>query len=110
MAWRVRSHREKSRHPHPDAVVEAQLQRILSLRKLVALKEELAARDYEEIRQLRHKFRKRILVDGHGAQACLKQANSLQEEVKVLADEIARAHDEIAALTRELNETDLAWL
>ena len=110
MAWRLRSRTEKSRQPHPDPVVEAQLQRILSLRKLVALKEELAARDYREIRQLRRKFRKRIIIDSDAAQACLKQADALKQEVQVLADEIARAHDEIAALARELNETDLAWL
>lgn len=110
MTWRLRPRPEKSRQPHPDPVVEAQLQRILSLRNLVALKEELAARDYKEIRLLRRKFRKRIIIDGDAAQACLRQADALQAEVKVLADEIVRAHDEIAALTRELNETDLAWL
>ena len=50
------------------------------------------------------------IIDSDAAQACLKQADALKQEVQVLADEIARAHDEIAALARELNETDLAWL
>jgi hypothetical protein len=98
MVWKSRSRSEKSRQPHPDPMVETQLQRILSLRKLVALKEDLTARDYEEMRQLRRKFRRRIALDGLSAKACLQQADALQQEVKVLADEIARAHDEIAAL------------
>ena len=97
-----------ARKSHPDARVEVELQRIISLRKVIARKEDLLARDHEQIDALRHTTTRHPTWDGHGDRK--RQIQALLDETQVLDAEVAKLHDDIAARVSILADTDLAYL
>lgn len=96
------------RQPHPDARIEAELQRVISLRRAVARKETLLDKDHRDIGVMRRKLRH----DGASGSAPMwaAHAEELQSEAAGLEAEIAKLHDEIAERISRLDDSDLAWL
>lgn len=96
------------RKPHPDARIEAELQRIISLRKAVTRKEELLARDHQQIAGMRERLSRRPTWDA--AKPVKQQIADLLEETQTLELQVAQLHDDIADRIGKLDDTDLAWL
>lgn len=105
---RRRTLASEPRRPHPDARVETELQRIISLRKVIARKEDLLAEDQQRISALRRAMVSNAGYDGNKDRQA--QVRLLLEETQTLDTEIARLHDDIAARVDALTDTDLAWL
>jgi Mg2+ and Co2+ transporter CorA len=89
---------QHARNPHPDARIEAELQRIISLRKAVTRKEELLASDHEQIAGMRERVSRRPTWD------------AAQPVTQTLELQITQLHDDIAARIAKLDDADLAWL
>lgn len=96
------------RKPHPDARVEVELQRIISLRKVIARKEDLLASDHKQLDALRDTVTRHPTWDGHTRRQ--QQIRTLLDETQVLDAEVAKLHDDIAARVSVLTDTDLAYL
>jgi predicted nucleic acid-binding Zn-ribbon protein len=96
------------RQPHPDARVEAEFQRILSLRKAVARKEEQLSQNQANIAHIRNMTTRHPGYDGHALR--LRQIEALQREIPGLEAEVVRLHDEIAERIAAITDTDLAYL
>ena len=96
------------RRPHPDPRVEAELQRIISLRKAIARKEDLAARNHDQIAALRETVAKHPTWSGHLDRQ--EQIVTLLEETGDLDAEVTGLHDEIAKRITALSDTDIAYL
>jgi Mg2+ and Co2+ transporter CorA len=99
---------QPARNPHPDARIEAELQRIISLRKAVTRKEELLASDHEQIAGMRERVSRRPTWDA--AQPVKQQIADLLAETQTLELQITQLHDDIAARIAKLDDADLAWL
>lgn len=97
-----------ARRPHPDARVEAELQRIISLRTAIARKEDLAARNHEQITALRQMVAKHPTWDGLKERKT--QIAALLAETDGLDRDVTGLHDEIAKRIAALSDTDVAYL
>ena len=96
------------RRPHPDARIESELQRIISLRDAIARKEDLAAANHQQVTALRGTVAKHpAWVSTRQRQ---EQIDTLLNETDDLDDEITELHDEIAKRITALSDTDLAYL
>jgi hypothetical protein len=99
-----------ARSPHPDARIEAELQRIISLRSSLARQEEEAAHaTAEAVRADRHAGR----VESHGVPVSHRYAQRAQELRAIAAQaeaEIISIHAEIAKRIAALSDDDLLWL
>jgi uncharacterized small protein (DUF1192 family) len=108
------------RRPHPDARIEAELQRIISLRATVARKESLIGQYQTEIDKLHAQLRTvsdrnmHGTLYGGGLKAHVlpleQRVGSLQGEMRNLETEVGQVHDEIGKHIAELNDADLAYL
>jgi hypothetical protein len=96
------------RKPHPDAQVESELQRILSLRRAIGRKESLIRQDAEDLRKIRTVIRRYAGADFNRARKA--DADVLVGEMASLEAEVTKLHDEIAARVSTLHDSDLAWL
>jgi chromosome segregation ATPase len=114
-----RSKEPPPRRPHPDARIEAELQRIISLRSTAARKESLIGGYGAEIGrlhdQLRTASRKNMddnLYGGFRAniEPIERRIASIQGEIRKLEAEVGQVHDEIGKRIELLNDTDLAYL
>jgi hypothetical protein len=99
---------ERPRDPHPDPRIEAQLQRILSIRRMIAGKHELIDQDREQIASLRAKVEKHPQFDRAKYQR--EQIGALLGEVGKTEAEILKLHDEIGARLDEISDADLTAL
>ena len=97
-----------AREPHPDPRIEAQLQRILSERRMIAGKEELIERDRAEIAMLRAVITKHPNWDGLKRRQ--DQVAVLLAEIHATEAEILRLHDEIEARIDKISDPDLTAL
>jgi hypothetical protein len=92
----LRRRRQPAREPHPDPRVEADLQRIISMRAAVARKEQAAAAaSIEAVNAERQSAR----ISYHGKGSCAAyadRAKDLRETADKAEDEITLLHDEIA--------------
>jgi len=99
-----------ARRPHPDARIEAELQRIISLRSSIARQQEAAAHAAAEaVRADRQAGR----VEQHGALHSDRYAQRAQELRAIAAQaeaEITSIHEEIAKRIAALGDDDLLWL
>ena len=98
------------RRPHPDARIEAELQRIISLRSSIARQEEAAAHAAAEAERA---DREAGRVEKHGTQHADGYAQRAQEFRAIAAQaeaEITAMHDKIANRIAALNDDDLLWL
>jgi predicted nucleic acid-binding Zn-ribbon protein len=111
MAGIFRRRHAPPRQPHPDPRMEARLQRIVALRESAARKGDLSRQYAGEIGKLSKGYRNRAF-NGYPASAgdLERRLNALQGELRQVEAEIGRIHDEIAARTAELSDTDLAYL
>lgn len=108
------------RRPHPDARVEAELQRIISLRATAARKETLAGQYQSEIGTLHDQLREVSRKNMNGSlcgggltanvQPLERRVAGLQGEMRKLEAEVGQVHDEIGKRIEQLNDTDLAYL
>jgi hypothetical protein len=105
---RKRAIEPPARKPHPDPRIEAELQRIISLRKTVARKEELLAGDHLQITRMRERLSRRPTWDA--ATPVRQQIDGLLAETQTLEREVTQLHDDIAGRIAKLDDTDLAWL
>ena len=106
--FRRRREQASPRQPHPDARVEAELQRILSLRAVIARKEALLASDHVQVTDLRRKVF--LHPNWDDAPAWRTMIAALQEEAEQVEAEVAKLHDEIATRIGKIDDSDLAWL
>lgn len=97
-----------AREPHPDPRIEARLQRILSLRKIIAGKEALVERDRAQITSLRATIAKHPSWDGL-RQRKTQVTELLREIIEVEAD-ILKLHDDIEERLGEISDMDLTAL
>lgn len=96
------------RHPHPDARVEAELQRILALQRAVGRQEQLIEQNLDEIRALRVRARTTgYRTDGREFE---KLARGLVAENAEVEAAIGDLHNQIDERVTKLTETDLAYL
>ena len=96
------------RRPHPDARIETELQRILSLRKAIARKEALLDGDQAQLATLRATVAKHPTWDGHYLRQ--RQIETLLAEIAPLEAEVAKLHDEIAERVGRIDDADLTYL
>jgi hypothetical protein len=96
------------RKPHPDARIEAELQRIISLRKVIARKEAQLEQNAEGIERIRNVMRGNSGSAWNSPRA--READALQRESAQLEAEVTKLHDEIAERIAARDDTDLAWL
>lgn len=100
-----------SRGPHPDPRMEARLLRIVALRESAARKEALSRQYADEIGELSKAYRKQAGLGERASAADMEtRLKDLQQEARQLESEIGAVHEEIAARTAELSDTDLAYL
>ena len=100
-----------ARRPHPDPRVEAELQRIISLRKAIARKEADLGQIQAMVAKLRDSARQNPNTDttcGEGGR--LDQIRDYQRETEDLEAGVAGLHDEIAKRITALSDTDIAYL
>lgn len=95
------------RQGHPDARIEAEFQRIVSLRRDVARKEAELDAAPAEIDDLR---RTAVYYGGATAKTCTTQADALEARLPVLATEIQELHDQIAKAIEPFADDDLLFL
>jgi hypothetical protein len=99
-----------ARRPHPDPRIEAELQRIISLRSSIARQEDAAAHaTAEAVRADRQAGR----VEQHGPHHSDHYAQRAQKLRAIAAQaeaEITSIHDEIAKRIAALSDDDLLWL
>jgi chromosome segregation ATPase len=121
-----REKKKAARTPHPDARVEAELQKILMLRRLAGGYEtqikhntSLVLRDaqYAISDAVRDHGRNSEDIDHisaeqmkHVIEASERRITKAEERVTGLRGELRRVHDEIAELIAKLPDTDLAFL
>jgi hypothetical protein len=119
MSFLRRSKEPPPRRPHPDARIEAELQRIISLRSTAARKESLIGEYGAEIGrlhdQLRAASRKNMDNNLYGGflaniDPLERRVASLQGEMRKLEAEVGQVHDEIGKRIELLSDTDLAYL
>lgn len=96
------------REPHPDPIIEAQLQRILAMQAGVGRLTDLTGQYAREIRHLHDAAEdetstKRI-------EAYLKEAEALHHRILETEESISRTSKQIAELTAELSATELSYL
>ena len=96
------------REPHPDPRIEAQLQRILSIRTMITGKEALVARDRDEIARMRATMAKHPNREGHHRRR--EQIEALQAEIADAEAEVLKLHDDIEARLGEIADADLTAL
>jgi hypothetical protein len=96
------------RKPHPDAVIEAELQRIISLRRAVERKEALLGHDAEDLRKIREVMRRNAGSEFNPGRKI--DTDVLIAEMAALEAEVVKLHDEIAARMSAIHDSDLAWL
>jgi cell division protein FtsB len=95
------------RQGHPNARIEAEFQRIVSLRRDIARKEAELDAAPAEIDDLR---RTAVHYGGATAKTCTAQANALEARLPVLATEIQELHDQIAKAIEPFDDDDLLFL
>lgn len=103
----IRRH-PRPRRPHPDARVESELQRIISLRNAVARKENQLESNDDNLRRLRNIMRANSGSDYTGER--IAQIDGLQQDSARLEAEIIALHDEIAARVAKIDDIDLVFL
>jgi hypothetical protein len=96
------------RQGHPNARIEAEFQRIDSLRRDVARKETELDAAQLEIPRLRRKGGKNW--DPDKAKVARRQADALEARLPVLAAEITELHDQIAKAIEPFDDDDLLFL
>jgi len=116
----LRRHREPPpRKPHPDARIEAELQRIISLRGSAARKEAQIGQYGAEVAKLHDQLRtassKSMTGNLYGGltanvQPLERRVAALQGEMRKLEAEVGQVHDEIGKRIEQLHDTDLAYL
>ena len=100
--------RERAREPHPDPRIEAELQRILSLRLMISGKEALIVRDHEQVASLRARLARHPHWNAASYQR--EQVDRLLEEIGGIEAEILTLHDEIKARLDLISDVDLTAL
>jgi DNA repair exonuclease SbcCD ATPase subunit len=117
MRFHRRDRKNPSRKPHPDPVVETQLQRIISLQQNITTKREQITSYTDKIAALLEQ--NRYLTTRHPAywhehQQMIavndKRVTGLQDEIRRLEADIDATHQAIIKLEAELDPTDLAFL
>lgn len=103
-----RKEQARAREPHPDARIEAQLQRILSIRAMIADKEALAAQTRTQIQDLQEKLARH--PQWSRARYQQDQIERLLEATDALEAEILELHDQIEARLGEISDVDLTAL
>lgn len=98
----------RPREPHPDPRIEAKLQRILSLRKMVADKEALVGQDHQQVTSLRAKIEAHPNWDRASYQR--EQIERLLDEIGEMEAEIRNLHDEIETRLAGIDDMDLTAL
>jgi hypothetical protein len=96
------------REPHPDPRIEAELQRVISLRKAVARKEAQLDANDRNLRRVRATMRANSGSENNGRRA--DEADAIRQDSAGLEAEIMALHDEIAARIGKMDDADLAWL
>jgi hypothetical protein len=104
----ARKPRETPREPHHDPRMELQLQRILSLQKMIRDKEDLISRDHEQVRLLRETVAKHPVWNG--TEERQDQIVLLLAEIKDVEAEILTLHAEIESRAGDISDIDLAAL
>ena len=97
-----------ARQGHPNPRIEAEFQRIVSLRRDIARKEAELDYAHAKIRELRE------LAARHpsygSAKPATKQADAMEARLPVLASEITELHDQIAKAIEPFDDEDLLFL
>ena len=96
------------RRPHPDARTEAELQRIISLRRAVTRKEAQLDANDGNLKSIRNTMRANSGSAYNTSRA--READALQRESAQLGAEVIKLHDEIAERVGRIDDADLAWL
>jgi hypothetical protein len=100
--------RKRGREPHPDPVIELQLQEILDLRASIGRRAELIEQYREEIGDLHEEAR---LEDKTARIKILyERADQLDGKIRVLEGEIEPVHERIRELEGKMSPDDLAFL
>lgn len=102
--------RARERRPHPDPRIEAELQRIISLRRQIGRYEESAATAAREASEADRQSRR---VSYHGPQTAAGYVGRAEDLRKVAAEadeKITALHEEIAKRISALSDEDLLWL
>jgi len=95
------------RQEHPNARIEAEFQRIDSLRRDVARKETELDAAPAEIGRLR---RKAVFEGGHTGKMCTTQADALERRLPELTTQIQGLHDQITKAIEPFDDDDLLFL
>jgi hypothetical protein len=105
-----RRHREPpSRRPHPDPAVETELQRIISLQRAAARKEDEMDQLQGNINMLNTAMRRDPgAFDSNNDRR--KQLSLHKSRISELEADVFRIHDEIASRLRPISEDDRAYL
>jgi chromosome segregation ATPase len=96
------------RLPHPDPRVEAELQRIISLRRALDRREAQLDADTDSVRILRRRLRRD--ADAGEVPQWQQQIADLREEIERLEAEVAGLHDQVEKRIGTLDDTDLTYL
>lgn len=99
--------RREARRPHPDPLVEAGLQRVITFRRMAAAKEEQVRHDRWQIRKLDRAARRQRGIDLSGREHL---ADTLRREVRELEQDVIELHDAIAEQVNALEPDHLLWL
>lgn len=98
----------QQRRPHPDARIEAEMQRIISLRRAIARKETQLDENDNNLRRICKEMRINS-GSAHNPERAA-EADNIRSDSASLEAEVAKLHDEIAERIGRLEDTDLAWL
>lgn len=106
MTWFRR--KPPARQPHPDARIEAELQRVLALQRSAARTEAVIDRLNSEAGKMDTYARKHPHLYG-SAEGSSARAQELRDEAAEQEERVAKLHDEIAKRLEALGE-DALWL
>jgi transposase len=88
--------------------VEAELQRIISLRRALTRRETQLDANSDDVRILRRRLRRD--ADAGEAPKWQQQITDLRDEMERLEAEVAGLHDQVEKRIGGLNDTDLTYL
>jgi hypothetical protein len=121
----IRRKRERVRTPHPDPRVEAELQKILMLRRMADGYEEQIQRHADVVEDAQRAIKGAATRHGRKkssatfitaeqvdkvAEISARRIAQAEDKMTALRGEVRRVHDEIADLMAKLADTDLAFL
>jgi predicted nucleic acid-binding Zn-ribbon protein len=125
MRWGRKNRQEPQRTPHPDPRMEAELQKVLMLRRMADGYEEQIGHYMDVVDDAQDAIDKAILNHGRNSEslsyisakqlqqvteASERRASRAEERISALRGEMRRVHEEIAELIAKLPDTDLAFL